>query len=79
MITLCTITVGGVSGKMVGMWMDMFGVVERREATMAKLDHEGSFGRAVIMGYRHYDSFVRDGFVSNIFLRVLGVRALTLN
>ncbi|KAF9034785.1 hypothetical protein BJ165DRAFT_1409693 [Panaeolus papilionaceus] len=74
MITLRTITVGGASGKMVGMWMDTFGVLERREASMAKLDHEGSFGRAVIMGCRHYDSFVRDVSASNIFLRLLGVR-----
>ncbi|KAF9034776.1 hypothetical protein BJ165DRAFT_1598390 [Panaeolus papilionaceus] len=28
---------------------------------MVKLDNQGSLGRAVIMGYRHYDSFVRDG------------------
>ena len=74
MITLRTITVGGASGKMVGMWMDTFGLVERQEERMAKLDNEGSFGRAVIMGCRHYDSFVRDVSASNIFLRLLGVR-----
>ncbi|KAF9034748.1 hypothetical protein BJ165DRAFT_1598375 [Panaeolus papilionaceus] len=62
MITLSTstITVEGASGKMAGMWMDTLGLVERQEERMAELDHEGSFGRAVIMGYRHYDSFVRD-------------------
>ncbi|KAF9034780.1 hypothetical protein BJ165DRAFT_1598393 [Panaeolus papilionaceus] len=42
MITLSTITVGGASGRIVRMWMDTFGVVERREATTAKLDQEGS-------------------------------------
>ncbi|KAF9034744.1 hypothetical protein BJ165DRAFT_1598371 [Panaeolus papilionaceus] len=32
------------------------GVVERREASMAKLDDERSFGRTVVVGCRYYDS-----------------------
>ncbi|KAF9032201.1 hypothetical protein BJ165DRAFT_776728 [Panaeolus papilionaceus] len=44
MITLGMNTVGGASGKMVGMWMDTFGVAERREARWRSWITRGALG-----------------------------------